>query len=324
MSSSAAKPFNDDHVRQWQEQGWVLVPSLVPADEIDDALDDLWRLFPRPDEFHAGEGGDRRQGFENRTDPRNLVHRDPVPDDIPAFRDRQFLGRALFPFPGSNKLNRLAVHPNMVDFARTAMGDDDLRIYQMALWAKYTGVTNYAQPLHQDHNHSVVPARMEPGWWHMEGFLYLSDVDEDVAPTHAVSLSDSGGRITYGRYLGPDDDPALWAAAKPAVGPRGSFLAYRPDVWHRGVNLTRPGGSRFLFGLSFKHGGQDWIGYENVQSRSTADRFVRFVASCTPDELSLFGVPMPGHPFWNAATVDAMAERYPDLDVSPWRDALLS
>jgi len=312
--------FTEQQVDQWREHGWVLLPGLVPADEVDAALDDLWKIFPRPEEFHQGTGGERQAAFLDGADERGLFgKRQPPPDGL-AFRSEQFLGRSLFPFGGSNRLNRLTVHPNVVGFAEAALGSEDLRIYQMALWAKYTGVANYDQPLHQDHNHSVVPPRMEPGWWFMEGFLYLSDVDEAVAPTHAVSVLDSGGDVEVGtRSI--EDFPELYAGEKAAVGPRGSYLAYRPDVWHRGVNLTQPGGARFLLGLSFKLGQQDWVGYENVQSRSTAKRFVRFVESCSPRELALFGVPLPGHPYWNRQTLDAMAARYPGLDLGPWLEA---
>ena len=113
----------------------------------------------------------------------------------------------------------------------------------------------------------------------------------------------------------------MYAAEVAAPGRRGSFLAYRSDVFHRAVDLTRPGGSRFLLGLSFKLGQQDWVGYDNVQPRSVAGRFVRFVEGCTPDQLALFGVPRPGHPYWNDAMLEAMAERYPGLDLGPWRRA---
>ena len=51
------------------------------------------------------------------------------------------------------------------------------------------GDVNYEQPLHRDTNHSLVPSRMEPGFWHLEGFLYLSDVDEDCAPPRLVPRS---------------------------------------------------------------------------------------------------------------------------------------
>lgn len=310
--------FTEEHVEQWREEGWVLIPELVPAAEIDAALDDMWRVLPTPDEFHTDQGGERQAAFVGGTDERRLFRDGAQPAEGPAFRNEQFLGQALFPFPGSNRLNRLIVHPNLVGFAETAIGTTDLLIYQMTIWAKYTGVANYEQPHHQDHNHSVVPPRMEPDYWFMEGFLYLSDVDEDVAPTRAVSVSDSGGEMVVGVKT-PEDAPKLYAAEKSAAGPKGSYLAYRPDVWHRGVNLEREGGARFLYGISFKQAQQDWLGYTNVQPRATTPRFVRFVESCTPRELALFGVPLPGHPYWDEPTVEAMAARYPGLDIEPWR-----
>ena len=306
-------------MRRWRDDGWVLVPDLIPADEIDAALDDLWRVVPHPDDVHGGAGRDAlARGLESR----NPSGRAAAPEGTLAFRPEQFLGRAYFPFPGTGALNRLAVHPNLVDFVERALQHTDLRVYQMSVWAKYTGVADYAQPLHQDHNHSVVPFRAEPGWWHVEGFLYLSDVDDGVAPTRAVSVRDSGGR-QHLVPLAPEDAPELYAAEVPAAGRRGSYLAYRPDVLHRGVDLTRPGGSRFLYNLSYKIAGHDWIGYENVQANSTTGAFRRFVESCSPRQLALFGVPEPGHPYWTSAVLAAMAERYPGLDLEPWISATL-
>ncbi len=314
--------FTEEHVEQWRTEGWVLIPELVPAEAIDAALDDMWRVLPTPEEFHAGEGGSRQDAFLGGTDQRRLFSEHDRPDeDGPAFRNEQFLGQAMFPFPGSNRLNRLIVHPNMVGFAEAAIASTDLLIYQMSIWAKYTGVANYEQPHHQDHNHSVVPPRTEPDYWFMEGFLYLSDVDEDVAPTHAVRVSDSGGGMEVGVRT-PEQAPELYAAERSAAGPRGSYLAYRPDVWHRGVNLEREGGARFLYGISFKQANQDWVGYTNVQPRATTPRFVRFVESCTPRELALFGVPLPGHAYWDEPTIDATAARHPGPDIEPWRAGL--
>ena len=49
---------------------------------------------------------------------------------------------------------------------------------------------------------------------------------------------------------------------------------------------------------------------------------MKFAEGSTPRELELFGFPPPGHPIWDAALLDGTAERYPDLDLTPWRDAL--
>jgi hypothetical protein len=312
---------SDEHVRRWRDDGWVLVPELVPRDEIDAALEDLFLLVPRPEEYHAGLGDERRATLATSRSVAHTTATRVEPGGPPRFRPEQFAGRVHFPFPGSGALNRLAVHPNVVDFVERALGSVELRVYQMSVWAKYTGMADYAQPLHQDHNHSIVPPRCEPGWWHVEGFLYLSDVDDGVAPTHAVSVRDSAGRMQIAP-LSPDDAPELYEAAVAAAGPKGSYLAYRPDVFHRAVDLTRPGGARFLYNLSFKLAGHDWIGYENAQPTSTVGRFVRFVESCTPRQLALFGVPEPGHAYWTAETLRLMGERYPGLDLTPWADAL--
>ena len=62
--------------------------------------------------------------------------------------------------------------------------------------------------------------------------------------------------------------------------------------------------------------------FDAMRSASTAVSDSRAKHGKTPDELALFGIPRPGHDFWTAATVDAMEEKYPGLDVAPWRDAL--
>ena len=38
-------------------------------------------------------------------------------------------------------------------------------------------------------------------------------------------------------------------------------------------------------------------------------------------QLALMGVPEPGHPYWNEATLAGVQARYPGLDMGPWRDA---
>ena len=94
--------------------------------------------------------------------------------------------------------------------------------------------------MHTDRNHSFLPPRMEPPWWHVETFLYLSDVDDGTAPTHLVSRRDSAGSSVNDIFM-PDGAPGLYARERPARGVRGSLLAYRPDVFHRAVPMTRTG-----------------------------------------------------------------------------------
>ena len=79
-----------------------------------------------------------------------------------------------------------------------------------------------------------------------------------------------------------------------------------------------------MLNVSFRTAGQDWIGYDNAQSRATSPDWVRFVEGSTPRELELFGFPPPGHQIWTTTLIDATATLYPKLDLSPWRATLPS
>ena len=308
----------DDEIETWLENGWVVLPGLVDTDTIDEALPDLWRVFPKPEKFHddparyipAGKtDADLRRGYPE------------LPAHGPAFRPEQHRWGREFPFMGGGALNRLFVHPSIVDFARRALDTPDLRCYQAAVSAKYSGDADYEQPMHADRNHSYLPAQSGPPWWHVETFLYLSDVEDDTMPTHFVDRGDATGRSPEGIYR-PERDPELYAHERSATGVRGSLLAYRNTTLHRAVNMQRPRGSRFLLNVSYRNAAIEWIGYHTSQSKASHPGWVMFVEQSSPEELALFGVPRPGHPVWNDELLDAMTEKYPKLDLSPWRHAL--
>ncbi|HZR11708.1 MAG TPA: hypothetical protein VFC33_00530 [Acidimicrobiia bacterium] len=303
----------------WREHGWVLCEGLVDRDTIDAAVADLALVFPTPEQYHADPDGERRRrlGTPPPSDEAYVW-----PPDGPGFRPLQHAWKRDFPFPGSGALNRLLVHPAIVELMTSALGADDVVVYQAQLTAKYTGFTNYEQPLHTDRNHSWLPARHGPPWDHVEGFLYLSDVTDGTAPTRLVSVRDSVRHDPGEPLVLPAWDPELYASERPAAGPRGSLLAYRNDVFHRAVDLTEPGGARFLLNVSYKVADRDWIGYHAWQSHANSSEWVAFVEGSTARELALLGFPPPGHRVWDAALLDATARRYPNLDLRPWREAL--
>ena len=309
----------DDEIAAWHDDGWVLLEALVPIEEIDAAVGDLGEAFPTAEEYHADPAATTLRWLGQRPAPREAFV---WPLTGPGFRPEQHHWAGLFPFPGSGALNRLCVHPAIVDFAERALQTADLRLYQAGISAKYAGYTNYEQPMHTDRNHSWLPPKSVAPWWHLESFLYLSDVNEGNAPTHLVSVRDSVGRAPTNPLFMPKWDPALYAAEKAAIGVRGSLLAYRPDVFHRGVDLTAPGAARFLLNVSYKHAAQDWIGFHVMQSRSADPGWDRFVEGSTPRQLELLGFPPPGHAIWDAELIEATAVRYPNLDLRPWREAL--
>jgi len=279
----------------------------VPEVDIDSAMTRVWQMIPSPSAARSGAAP--ATGFQ---EPKFRSSE----EEGPGFRSEQFGGMYPAPFD-SLGLNRLLIHPRVVEFVRLALDEHDVRLYQSILWAKFAGAANYEQPHHKDQNHSLIPTRPEPGWWHLEGFLYLSDVTDDTAPPLVAKSDNSLGASRF-----PNDDPGLYEIEKPMTGPRGTFLAYRNDVWHRGSDFVDPEAYRVVITMCFKLPGHEWIQYNPPQQNSLNLNFVQFLATLTPDELAIFGVPRPGHAFWTANTVAAMSERYPGLDVAPWRDAI--
>jgi hypothetical protein len=86
--------------------------------------------------------------------------------------------------------------------------------------------------------------------------------------------------------------------------------------------MTRPEGARFLLNVSYRGANVDWVGYHTAQSKASHPGLVQFVEQSTPRELECFGFPPPGHPVWTEELLDATIEKYPKLDVAPWRAAL--
>ena len=255
--------------------------------------DDLAQAFPTSAAYHADPERVTRQWRGTRADPVEVFQ---WPDDGPGFRPAQHRWMAAFPFGGGGALNRLCVHPAIVDFAERALEDDDIRLYQAHASAKYSGVTNYEQPMHIDRNHSWLPAGTAAPWWNLEGFLYLSDVGDDDNPTRLVSVRHSAHLGESTPVVMPDTDPALYRSEVRASGVRGSYLAYRSDVFHRAAPFGSEGTARFVLALAFKRAGQDWIAYDQAQSDSTGAEWISFAEQATPRELALFGFPPPGPP----------------------------
>lgn len=109
-----------------------------------------------------------------------------------------------------------------------------------------------------------------------------------------------------------------WPLTFAAAGPAGSVLAYGVDTFHRAVPLRAPSGARFTMQVNFRASANEWMTRHAWGDRSFDPNWAPFVEHADPAQLSLFGFPPPGHPFWTPRTLAALRERYPNLNTSYW------
>ncbi len=296
---------NGNVAEAWRTQGFVILPVFLSADDLAPALAELDQMFPTPEGFHDG------------TDPRRS-----------RFVEDEFDGIDSFPF-ASTELSLLAVHPRIVGLAETLLGHADLRISSAEAWAKYTGATAYEQDLHRDYlNHTVLVPSTDDRYQHLELFVYLVDVPEELGPPQLVPYEHTAGLPMNpnffpraggsGDFVSDGDNSALYAAEHTGAGPAGTVIAFNTRTFHRGIGLRRPRGARYSMQVIYRPAEADWGQRMAWAAISHEPAWYRFVERATPRQLGLFGFPPPGHPFWTDQTLAGMAERYPGLDLTPW------
>ena len=317
----AGRFARDDEVAAWQEDGWVAArrPRRHRGDRRRDRRPPV--RVPGSGEVPLRPRGAPAAGPQHRRAaprlPGDAADRSGVPAraaPVHALSSRS---------TAAARSSRLCVHPAIVDFMERALGNGrpprvpdagerevrgrrelratDAHRSQPLVSAAANGATVVARRV------VPVPDRRRRG--------NRADASRPAQAMRSVARPNS--------IFMPDDDPELYAArarGRRCAAARCSSTG--PTCSTAGSTSRGPGSHRFLLNVSYKVAGQDWIGYHSVQSNATHPSWVQFVEGSTPRELELFGFPPPGHPVWTAELVDATREKYPKLDVEPWRRAL--
>jgi hypothetical protein len=299
--------FKEADVAAWQRDGGVLIERFFTPKEVQAVHDDFVTVF------------DRQAGADEALEKK-------APGEIGRFNPAQFSTFAAIPFDCSPALNLIGVHPELIRFARAALETDHIHLYQCQAWAKFTGDADYDQPLHTDFaNHTLTVPSEDARDNSITILCYFTDVSEAHGPMHYVRRSDSEPLVgPEAMFSGdPDLQQKLAPLEKSSASPAGSIFPYSIDVYHRGTNLTSPGGYRFAVMACFKRADNDAIGYHAWPYHHTQP-WTNVFEHATPDQLSCFGVHPPGHPFWTPVTLDRAAVRYPGWDLTPYREAMVA
>ncbi len=282
---------SDAQLAEIWDRGYTLVEGFLDAVALAEAREALWSVYPRPEDYFAD------------------------PPAHPKFARSQFAGLRFFPYD-SWALNRLTVYPDLVDAAERFLGDDDIEIYKVELWAKYAGAVNYDQMHHRDFgNHTLVAPRADGEHVQMTTFMLLSDVTELDGPTKVIPNA-------IGRDIPiiPKEQPfgALFDKEISIEGPAGSLFIYKTDILHRGSDFKAPGRSRFVMLVDFQRRGWRWNGKMSWPDHADRRGMTEAMVRMSPRERDLFGWPPVGSDYWNAQTLRDVALRYPGIDLTPY------
>lgn len=308
--ASNATTDRSEALATWHRDGAVILERFFDAAEIAPVRADCDTLF-------AGRG--------SRGD---AIDRKPA-GGIGAFDAAQFLNQEQLPFAASPAINLIGLHPRLIAFAKAALGVDRVHLYQCDAWAKYTGEADYDQPFHCDFaNHTLTVPGDSAAERTINFMIYVTDVSDDLGAIHYVAAPDAAPIVGDEHAALPrtpaeagDLQRALKARERSGAAPAGSIFAYGIDVYHRGTNLTRPGGHRYTITASYKAAGNDMI-----DRAAWPLHFMRpwkkLIYNATPEQLACVGIPLPGDRFWTPTTIARTQARWPEWDMTAYRQAI--
>jgi hypothetical protein len=285
----------DSNVAELREHGFTVVPGFLDAKVLEATRAAFWNVFPEPSTYFAN------------------------PAAYPQLASSPFAGNWPFPFPDWD-LNRVCFHPDLIDFVERFLQTTDVELYKSEIWAKYSGAADYDQIMHRDYaNHTLVVPQADVHDPQMTTFLLLSDVTEQDAPTKILPVEKTLD-VPLSEGILPNDSYDKHEIS--VVGPAGTLMAYRTDVFHRGSNFTAPGRSRFVVMTDFQRRGFPWRGKMSWPDKATNGGMAEALTRMTPRERDLFGWPCIGDPYWTAQTLTDVQGRYPNMDLAPYRAAV--
>jgi hypothetical protein len=218
-------------------------------------------------------------------------------------------------------LNDMATHPELVAFVQKTLGVNDVLLTQAALWAKYSGTGDFGQEMHLDYqgNTLVVP-RDDGPFRQLNMILYYTDVTEDLGPTCVVSKTKTKKQGVWPPFRSRRKYPELYAQEQKIVARAGSLFIFQMGTFHRaGEMIDEPGQVRFTQHLVWRAAAYPFAGYHLWSRFGENDNLERFIERATPAQREVLGFPPPGHAYWNRETLAGVAQRYPKMDLRPYR-----
>ena len=291
--------ITDQHADQLRTRGYAIVPNFLTPEELQRAAQNVARYFPSDEERLATP---ERYG-SILEDPEHL--------------------QIEFPFAG-DALNDISTHPELISFAERMLETREVMLSQAAIWAKYAGTGDFEQGLHLDYqgNTLVVP-RDDGAFRQINMILYYSDVNTDLGPTYVVPHDKTAHLPLWPTHRTRKKDPQLYKDERPILAQPGTLFIFSMKTWHRASAITAESGARFSHHFIWRGAAYNFAGFHLWSQLGENPDLQHFIARATPRQREVLGFPPPGHEYWNKETLTAVALRYPKMDMTPYKKALL-
>ena len=291
----------DTHLAELRKHGFTIVKNFLREDELVRALGAFHQYYPSEQELHATPS--RYGGLFD--DPDSLQSEFPFASSAGA---------------GASYLNHISTHPAILSAVKRYLVQEDIRLSQAAVWAKYAGVGNYEQGLHFDYqgNTLVVP-RDDGDYQQINLILYYTDVTEGLGPTAVVSKAKTKSLPLWPPFKTRQKHPELYKIEQKVVVPAGTLLMFTMSTLHRATAMTAQEGARYSHHLVYRSGRHDFQGYHQWSKLGENADLEGFVTSAMPEQRHALGFPPPEDEYWTPATLKAVKLRYPGMDVGPYR-----
>ena len=298
--------FTQEHVDEWRETGFVIIEDFFTKAEIEPIQADFEQMYANRGQ---GEGVGKEKNLKK-------------PGQIGKAHFSQFQNFDQLPYHGSEAVNLISLHPALIEFSKALLGVDQVHCYQSHTWAKYTGEADYDQQFHCDFgNHTLTVPSDNVADRPVDFIFYIEDVEDDLGALHFVTKQDVAEVLGLGELMPPDEKQLeLKAREKSARGPAGTLVAHSIDTMHRGTNLTRPNGRRFTMTVGYRAAQNEMVNFHVWQF--APDRpWEKVLNHAAPEQLQVLGIPLPGNAFWTERTLSLTQARWPDWDMSAYRQA---
>ena len=210
---------------------------------------------------------------------------------------------------------------------------------QSIFWAKY-GSPNPAgknwvvegerfdhggdQPLHCDYADNSLVHPDPENFDVVSCIIYFDDSDETGGSTGIVPTDDFVRAIWQQEKMIPSHQTpssmgGLYDREYGVKARRGTVLLYRHDTWHRGTAVKRDQLRRTL-GVVYRRADAGWVQFD-TWTKDYRHKLRKAVPALSATQRTALGFPAPGSRYWNAHTREAVATRYPGIDMTPYAAA---